>query len=117
MLDRETLLRRLASGDRAFVDAYLAARRTTADPAILDHPGEALVVLGAIAATECSDVTWQAAVRTALDAGVTRDEIVDALLVLVPLVGWPRVVAAAPKVGLAIGYDVGAPLEAPAWPR
>jgi len=37
---------------------------------------------------------------------------VGSLIVLIPVVGVPRVVAAAPNLGLALGYDVGDALEA-----
>jgi hypothetical protein len=37
--------------------------------------------------------------------------MVGVLLAVVPILGEPRVVSAAPKLGLALGYDVGAALE------
>jgi alkylhydroperoxidase/carboxymuconolactone decarboxylase family protein YurZ len=42
----------------------------------------------------------------AVSAGATAAEIVDVLVGVVPTVGLPRVVAAAPKVGMALGYDI-----------
>ena len=44
-------------------------------------------------------------------AGATADEIVGTLVAVVSLTGVPRAVAAAPKLGLALGYDVDAVLE------
>jgi hypothetical protein len=41
------------------------------------------------------------------EAGVTYEELVGTLIVMMPIVGVARVVSAAPKLGLAIGYDVG----------
>ena len=110
MADREEILRRLTLGDIGCLDDLVASRATAATTS-LDHAGAALVRLGALVATDGSDLTWQHTVATALDAGVTPDEIVDALVVLAPVVGQTRVVSAAPKVALATGFDIDAALE------
>ena len=39
-------------------------------------------------------------------AGATAPEIVDVLVGVIPVVGLPAVVAAAPRLALALGYDV-----------
>ena len=44
--------------------------------------------------------------------GWTADEVVDALVVLAPVIGRTRIMAAAPKVALATGFDVEGALEA-----
>jgi 4-carboxymuconolactone decarboxylase len=44
-------------------------------------------------------------------AGATPTEIVDVLVGVVPIVGLPRVVAAAPKLALALGHDINDILE------
>ena len=48
----------------------------------------------------------------ALGAGATADDIVDTLIAVAPIAGGVRVVAAAPALALAIGYDIDAALEA-----
>ena len=48
---------------------------------------------------------------------MTADEVVDALVVLAPVIGRTRVMAVAPKVALATGFDVAAALEALTWAR
>jgi 4-carboxymuconolactone decarboxylase len=50
-------------------------------------------------------------VQAGLNAGATYDEIVGTLIAVMPIVGVARVVAAAPNLGLALGYDVGEALE------
>lgn len=112
MTDRAEILRRLALGDQAFLDAAVAARRTTPGTGVLDHAGASLVRIGALAATDGSDLTWRRTIGAALDAGVMPDEIVDALVVLAPLIGATRAIAIAPKVALALDIDVDAALEA-----
>jgi 4-carboxymuconolactone decarboxylase len=42
---------------------------------------------------------------------VSHDEIVGTLIAVLPIVGVPRVVSAAPNLGLALGYDVANALE------
>jgi alkylhydroperoxidase/carboxymuconolactone decarboxylase family protein YurZ len=49
----------------------------------------------------------------ALAAGASEDEIADVLLAIAPVTGLNRVVAAAPEVATALGYDVAAVLEEP----
>jgi len=112
MADREETLRRLTLGDDAYLDALLDERQARTGDVCLDWVGEALVKLGALAATDGSDLAWQQTVACALDAGLTADEVVDALVVLAPVIGRTRVMAAAPKVALATGFDVEQAIEA-----
>ena len=44
--------------------------------------------------------------------GASEDEIVGTLIAVLPIVGVARVVAAAPNLALALGYDVSEALEA-----
>jgi alkylhydroperoxidase/carboxymuconolactone decarboxylase family protein YurZ len=45
-------------------------------------------------------------------AGASDDELVGCLLAALPTVGVARIVSAAPKLGLAMGFDVASALEA-----
>jgi 4-carboxymuconolactone decarboxylase len=111
MADREEILRRLTLGDEAYLEVLLEGRKCSRGAGTLDHVGEALVKLGALVATGGSDLTWHQTVAAALDAGVTPDEVVDALVLLAPSIGGTRVVSAAPKLAQAVGFDVDAALE------
>ena len=51
------------------------------------------------------------AIESALEAGATEQDIVGVLAALLPTLGPDRVVAAAPSLGLALGYDVDEALE------
>jgi hypothetical protein len=44
-------------------------------------------------------------------AVATAAEIVDVLVGVIPVVGLPSVVAAAPKLAMALGYDIETALE------
>lgn len=111
MADREEILRRLTLGDVACLDSLIEERRLADGAPALDFVGEALVKLGALIVTDGSEVTWHHTVAAALDAGLTADQVVDALVVLAPVIGGTRVVAVAPKLALATGFDVASAIE------
>jgi alkylhydroperoxidase/carboxymuconolactone decarboxylase family protein YurZ len=107
---RERLLRRIALGDRE-----LAAQGSRADhaagPEWLDDRTLSLVRLGALLATDPPGPPLQQGVDEALASDVSRDEIVWALASLIPTIGVTRAASVAPKLGLAIGYDMEEDLE------
>ena len=72
----------------------------------LDSKGQALVRLGALLSIDAATVSLRWTVELAYEAGATEDEIFDVLLVIGPAVGHARMVAAAPRLALALGYDV-----------
>jgi 4-carboxymuconolactone decarboxylase len=69
-----------------------------------------VAVAEAIAVAAASS-SFQHAVAHALAAGATREEVVATLEAVMPVTGAARVVAAAPKLALALGYDVEGALE------
>ena len=103
-LDYMEMLRRLTinderlAGDRAD-GAELEVRH-------LDPKTLALVRLAALITIGGAVPSYGAQADVAVGAGATAAEIVDVLLAVIPVVGFPRVVAAAPKLALALGYDV-----------
>ena len=50
-------------------------------------------------------------IDSAHQAGASDEEIVGTLIAALPAIGAPRVVSAAPKIGLALGYDLDAAME------
>jgi len=96
-------LRRLAVGDD---------RTALADPEGLDCRTRAFAQLGAMFALGAGAASYRAGVEDAVAAGATYDEIVDALVAVMPIAGAARVTSTAPQLGLALGYDVDAALEA-----
>ena len=67
--------------------------------------------MGALIAVDAAPPSYMSAAQAALEAGVTYEELVGTLIVVMPVVGVARVVSAAPNLGLALGYDVGEALE------
>ena len=64
------------------------------------------VGLGALLALGAATSSLRVTVRHALEAGATESEIVGVLVSVAPAVGLARVVSTAPRLALAIGYDI-----------
>lgn len=64
-----------------------------------------LVRLGALVAVGAATASLRGTVELAIAAGATEAEIVGVLVAVAPTVGVARVVATAPKLADAIGYD------------
>ena len=67
-----------------------------------------LVRLGALLALGAATSSLRTTVERALEAGATEAEIVGVLIAVAPAVGLARVVSTAPRLALAIGYDIEA---------
>jgi 4-carboxymuconolactone decarboxylase len=102
-LDYVTRLRCLAINDTRFADEVILGEEVK--PEKLDSKTLALVRLGGLIAVGGAVASYGAQADAAVDAGATAEEIVDVLVGLVSVVGVPRVVAAAPKLAMALGYD------------
>lgn len=104
-------LRMLAMSDEGCIDEVLSMQSDDAEAAGLDGRSFALVRLGALLALDAASSSYQATVASALAAGATTEEVVGVLVAVAPVVGTARVVAAAPEIGIALGYDVEAAFE------
>ena len=69
--------------------------------------------LGALVAVGGAVPSYGAEADAAVSAGATAAEIVEVLVGVVSVVGLPSVVAAAPSLALALGYDINDALEQP----
>ena len=78
---------------------------------VIDERTAALVRVAATIAVDAAPSTFQHAVALALAAGATSNEVVASLEAVTPVTGASRVVQCAPKLALALGYDVDAALE------
>jgi len=77
----------------------------------LDARTRALVAIGAAVCTDAPFKLFKSLVDSALRAGATAEDVVGAFLAVAPAAGGPRVVAVAPKIAMALGYDVDAAFE------
>jgi 4-carboxymuconolactone decarboxylase len=110
MDDYKQQLRRLTVHDDALLEALSSDGISSPTPGI-DEKTAALVRVAATIAVDAAPYSFQHAVALALAAGATNDEVVASLEAVTPVTGAARVVQCAPKVALALGYDVDAALE------
>ena len=110
-VDYEERLRRLALHDDHLMRSMLTIPPGHVEACGLDPKSCALVRLGVLVALGTGCTSYQWGVQWAMAAGATADEIVGALMAVAPIAGVARVVAAAPQVALALGYDLDAALE------
>jgi 4-carboxymuconolactone decarboxylase len=106
-MDRvEQQLRRLALNDEKLVASVLA--RTTGDgpPPALGRKAEALVQVGALLSVGASTASLRWTVELAQSTGATDEEILGVLVAIGPAVGLARMVAEAPRLALALGYEI-----------
>jgi 4-carboxymuconolactone decarboxylase len=93
----ERLLRRVALSDDGQPLEELPA---------LDSKTHALVRLGALISLGAVTTSYRCAVERAYAAGATDEDIVGVLSTAAPAAGIARTMAAAPRLALALGYDV-----------
>ncbi len=100
-------LRRLAINDARDMEVDCGE----VDARALDSKTLALVRIAALVAVGGAVPSYGSHADAAVNAGATTAEIVDVLVGVVPVVGLPCAVAAAPKLALALGYDIDDALE------
>jgi 4-carboxymuconolactone decarboxylase len=105
-LDYTDVLRSLAINDTHLAEDGVDVEFQALDPKTL-----ALVRLAALVAVGGAVPSYGAQADDAVNAGATATEIVEVLLGVVPVVGLPGAVAAAPKLAMALGYDINDGLE------
>jgi 4-carboxymuconolactone decarboxylase len=108
-VDYTDRLRRLAINDPRYVTEVLGGAGNASPE--LDPKTLALVRLAALVAVGGAVPSYGAFADAAFDAGATAEQIVDVLVGVAPVVGQPCVVAAAPQLGMALGYEINAALE------
>ena len=94
------------------ITAYAKAGTAVRDPdtderlALFDPKTRALVRLAALGAAGGAGPSYGAEIDDAVRAGASAAEIVDVVEAVVPIVGLPCAVTAAPLVAMALGFDV-----------
>jgi 4-carboxymuconolactone decarboxylase len=101
------LLRRLALNDeRAVRRAVGGSAGELGYEGALEPKAAALVRLGSLLSVGAATASCRVTVDVARAAGASDEEIVAVLVAVAPVVGGARLVAAAPRLALAIDYDV-----------
>jgi alkylhydroperoxidase/carboxymuconolactone decarboxylase family protein YurZ len=107
----QTTLAKLAIADDVYYETLLSRESSNLAESHLDQKTHALVRLGALVAIGAEYPGYMWTVDAARRRGATNDEIVGCLIAALPALGVARTVSAAPKLALALGYDVTSALE------
>jgi len=110
--DYRMTLRRIAVRDDTVVEWMQSDHDGPSAEATLDYRACGLVRIAALIAAGGSVPSYRRAAELARLGGATPEEIVAVLAAVAPTVGVDRSVAEAPKLGLALGYDVDDALDA-----
>lgn len=111
MQKHEITLCKIAIADDRYVEEVLSNDRANLTASTLDAKAHALVRLGALIAIDAETPAYMWTLEAARRAGASDDELVGCLLAAMPTLGVARIVSAAPKLGLAMGFDVASALE------
>jgi alkylhydroperoxidase/carboxymuconolactone decarboxylase family protein YurZ len=104
----ERLLRLLALNNEESLERVLASQADEYLPPALSPKVDLLVRIGVLLALGAPTGPLRATVERALAAGATEDEIAHVLLTVAPTAGLARVVSSAPRLAIALGYDLEA---------
>ena len=103
------MYRRLTIGDDALMTRLFSGAEGTIDA--LGDRTASLVRLAALIVADADTPAYQREVRNAINAGASPEQITGVLLAIARVAGSTLVMSAAPKMALALGYDVDAGLE------
>lgn len=103
------IYRRLTIGDASLMTSLFSA--PSGASAALDDRTVALVRLAALIASDAATPAYQGEVTAAISAGASTEQITEVLVVIARVAGSSLVMSAAPKLALAMGYDVDDGLE------
>jgi alkylhydroperoxidase/carboxymuconolactone decarboxylase family protein YurZ len=108
----EITLCKIAIADDKYVEQVMSNDLANLTASTLDAKAHALVRLGTLIAIDAEAPAYMWTLQAARRAGASDDELVGCLLAALPTLGVARIVSAAPKLGLAMGFDVASALEA-----
>jgi 4-carboxymuconolactone decarboxylase len=107
----EGQLTALAGGDRPVLEAIAAMNLDTLALSSLDPETYMLVRLAALVAVDGPPASYLVTLGLAADLGITTEQVQGVLTAIAPIVGSPRIVAAAGNalraLGLAEEIDLG----------
>lgn len=102
----QDLLRRLAFNDEGVLEMVLTGGVGRSDQSLLGAKNGSLVRLAALLAVGAATPSLREVVDQARAAGASEGEIVGVLVSVGPTIGLAGLVASAPRLALAIGYDL-----------
>jgi 4-carboxymuconolactone decarboxylase len=103
------MYRKLTIGDEALMTLLFSGPAGGSD--VLDDRTSSLARLAALIVADADPPAYQREVANAINAGASPEQITGVLLAIARVAGSTLVMSAAPKLALALGYDVDAGLE------
>jgi 4-carboxymuconolactone decarboxylase len=101
-----TALAEMALGDPELLGEGLELRAELQRKSGLDPRSFALVKIAALMALDAPPASYLWQVGTALDDGVTPEDLIGVLRAITPQIGLPKAVAAAPELMVALGLSL-----------
>jgi alkylhydroperoxidase/carboxymuconolactone decarboxylase family protein YurZ len=96
----------MATGDAPVLEALLEINAAALNRAELDTPTMLLVRLAALAAVDAPATSYLMHLGPAVQAGVQVEQVQDVLVTVAPIIGAPRVLAAAQNITDALGIVI-----------
>ena len=96
----------LSAGDVEAVGEILSMREEYRETTGLDERTFALVKIAALIALDSPPASYVWQVANALEEGATPEDVLGVLRAIAPQVGGPKVVAAAPRIMVALGLGL-----------
>ena len=96
----------MATGDAPVLDTLLEINATALNRSELDPVTMLLVRIAALAAVDAPATSYLMHVGPAEQAGVKFEQVQDVLVTIAPIVGAPRVLAAAQNITDALGIVI-----------
>jgi 4-carboxymuconolactone decarboxylase len=98
----------LCLGDLDVLDEMAEIRRDEQERSGLDARTFSLVKIAALVAVDAPPASYLWQVANAMDSGATPEDLVGVLRAVMPQVGGPRAMAAAPEIMTALGLELPA---------
>jgi 4-carboxymuconolactone decarboxylase len=96
--DAGAVLKEIAEGNLAALDFLAAVNVASMEASGLDPETLMLVRMAVLAAMDAPEVSWTANLALAAETDLSIDQIRGVLVAVAPLIGTPRVVAAAARI-------------------
>ena len=104
--DTRAALARIASADADSLTDLLVPGDARSESAELDARTACLVRVAALIALDAPPASYAQQLANAIGAGASAEDVLGVLRTVAPQVGWPRAVAAAPEIMLALGLPL-----------
>jgi alkylhydroperoxidase/carboxymuconolactone decarboxylase family protein YurZ len=105
----DDVIRGLAHGDTSMLESVVGLRLQNLQDSGLDPRSHALIKVAVLIAMDAPPASYMWQVSSALQQGVTADDLVGLLIAVAPQVGGPRIVAAAGEIAFALGIALEDP--------